>query len=99
MGQLAWCSWINFKLHNTVNSLFNIRENLIFANIREFDRSRIQRSLEMHAYIEFTLENVIHRKFKFKFPRKRLRSENREIKNTVIYSSTKFKLSNSFITY
>ena len=30
-----------------------IRENIIFANIREFDPSRIQHSHEMFAFIEF----------------------------------------------
>ena len=30
-----------------------IRGNFIFANIREFDGSRIQHSREMFSYIEF----------------------------------------------
>ena len=30
-----------------------IRENFIFANIREFDHSRIQNSRDMYSYIEF----------------------------------------------
>ena len=31
-----------------------IRKNFIFANIREFDRSRIQHSHEKFLYIKFT---------------------------------------------
>ena len=31
-----------------------IRENYIFANIREFNRSRISYSREIFAYLEFT---------------------------------------------
>ena len=38
--------------------------NFFFANIREFDYSRILHSRETFAYIEFTSENGMHRKFK-----------------------------------
>ena len=57
-----------------------IRDNFIFVNIREFDRSRIQHSHEMFSHIEFTKENIMHREFKS--PRKSRKSQNREIKTT-----------------
>ena len=38
-----------------------IPENFILANIREYDHSQVQHSCEVFAYIEFTLENIIHR--------------------------------------
>ena len=40
-----------------------IRENFIFANIREYDRLQIQHSCKMFASMEFTLENIMHHEF------------------------------------
>ena len=56
-----------------------IRENFIFANIHEFDVSRIQHSREIFEYMVFTKESIKHREFKF--PRISFTSQNREKKN------------------
>ena len=67
MLHVGWISYLYNFLSKLASKVYTaiIRENFIFANVREFDVSWIQYSQEIFEYMVFTLESNKHRKFEF----------------------------------